>query len=186
MSTYRYSRNDLDQYTIHNSCLCSPWKKTCASGSSGELRDYTDAELAAEMNALTFEERQAMEADIHGVSDIIKETPEFLKEHISQMQEELSKLNPRRQAWDRAVFLRPSLAEDQRLYIMCLRARRFRPHDSALLLAAYFRAKLDLFGDELLIHRITWNDVSEDLHTFQYRSPTVAEHTVCILTADGA
>jgi len=128
---------------------------------SNSLRDYTDAELAADMNALSFDERQSLEADIHGVSDIIDETPTFVEENIALMKKALVELNCRqRQAWDRAVFLRPSLSEDQGLYLMCLRARRFRPSEAASLLAAYFRAKQDLFGDDLLIQRITWNDVS--------------------------
>jgi len=42
---------------------------------------------------------------------------------------------------------------------MFLRARRFEPDDAAILLAAYFQAKRDLFGDDVLIHRITWDDV---------------------------
>jgi hypothetical protein len=52
-----------------------------------------------------------------------------------------------------------------------LRARRFRPLEAAMLLTAYFREKRDLFGDELLIHRITWQDVSgrvQDVHTDVY------------------
>jgi len=143
---------------MHNSCFCHPWRKTVVSI---EARDHTDADLAADMNALSFEQRQAMEDDIHGVSDIIEETPEFVKEKIIEMREELNKLSSRkRHAWDRASFLRPSLSEDERLYLMCLRARRFRPDDAASLLAAYYGAKLDLFGENLLPHRITWNDVS--------------------------
>lgn len=137
------------------------------------MLDYTDADLAAEMNALSFEQRQAMEEDIHGVSSVIEETPDFLNEQITQMQKALLNMCPqRRHAWGRAMFLRPSLGEDQRLYVMCLRARRFRPEDAALLLAAYFRAKLDLFGDELLIHRITWNDVSRRPTIFFCRGAT--------------
>lgn len=149
--------DDFDKATTVAPCFCNPWKNKAVAI---DAHDHTDADLAADMNALSFLERQAMEADIHGVSDIIKETPEFVQDNIVQMQQALATLNGRqRQAWDRAVFLRPALANDQELHLMCLRARRFRPHDAAVLLAAYFRSKLDLFGDDLLIHRITWNDV---------------------------
>jgi len=152
------SRYSIDEGTFQKSCFCQPWKKPFVSS---EVPDHTDADLAADMNALTFEQRQAIEADIHGVSDVIEETPDFVKDNIIQVREAVMRLSPRqRQAWDRAVFLRPSLSEDERLYLMCLRARHFRPDDAASLLAAYFRSKLDLFGEELLIHRITWNDVS--------------------------
>jgi len=29
-------------------------------------------------------------------------------------------------------------------------------------MASYFQAKRDLWGDDLLIHRITWNDVRDE------------------------
>jgi len=80
------------------------------------------------MNALSFEERQAMEEDIHGVASVIEETPEFVAKKIEEMQLCLANLNSgQRQAWDRAVFLRPGLAEDERFHLMFLRARDFGP-----------------------------------------------------------
>jgi hypothetical protein len=140
------------------SCFCDPWRKKIVTT---DTRTYTDADLAADMNQLTFEERQAMEEDIHGVSDVVHETEELIASTMKGMIEALAKLSSReRQAWDRAVFLRPALAQDRKLHLMCLRARRFRTLEAAKLLAAYFRAKRDLFGDELLVHRITWQDVS--------------------------
>jgi len=129
---------------------------------SGDLLDtYTDTDLASEMNAMSFRERQAMEEDIHGVADIIEETPEFVASKIEEMQEALTKLSShQRLALDRAFFLRPALTDDQGLHLMCLRARRFRPDEAAALMAKYFRVQRDFFGDDLLIHRITWDDVS--------------------------
>ena len=140
------------------SCFCDPWRTQITPTN---LRDYGDAELASDMNMLTFDERKAIEEDIHGVSDVIEETEELVACSIAQMKVELGTLSHRdRQAWDRAVFLRPALSEDRKLYLMCLRARQFRPEEAAVLLIAHFRSKRDLFGDDLLIHRITWQDVS--------------------------
>jgi len=103
----------------------------------------------------------SMGTQVHGVSDVIEETSEFVAAKILQMRQVLDNMSVvRRQAWDRAVFLRPALSEDQQLYLMCLRARHFCDDDAASLLVAYFQAKLDLFGDDLSIHRITWDDVS--------------------------
>ena len=139
------------------SCFCDPWRTQITPTN---LRDYGDAELASDMNMLTFDERKAIEEDIHGVSNAVDETEELIIYSIAQMKEALGKLSPRdRQAWDRAVFLRPALSEDRKLYLMCLRARRFRPVEAAMFLIAHFRSKRDLFGDDLLIHRITWQDV---------------------------
>jgi len=138
-------------------------------GTNGILREhqqldttpaYTDEDLATDMNALTFAERQIVEEDIHGVADIIEETTEFVMEKIKEMQKAIGRLDGmKRQAWDRAVFLRPALSEDHNIHLMFLRARRFRTDDAAIALTAYFRSKRNLFGEDLFLHRITWDDV---------------------------
>jgi len=89
-------------------CLGDPcnrlYSETVMSTKSA-LHPYTDADLAADLNSLTFAEREAMEADIDGVNDAIKETPEFVSAKIVEMQGALGRLNPQqRQAWDRAIF----------------------------------------------------------------------------------
>jgi len=148
------------EVTLGNACFCNPWSKPVITSDSRIPVAYTDKDLAADMNALTFAERQAMEEDIHGVSDVIEETPDFVIEKIEAMKVALRGLNPQqRQAWDRAVFLRPPLAEDRRFHLIFLRARRFQAHDAAVLMATYMRVKRDLWGDDLLIHRITWDNI---------------------------
>jgi len=141
--------------------FCDPWNRNIeAASESISLDAYTDADLAKDLNAMTFAERQAMEEDIHGAGNVIEETPEFVTEKIEKMREALDHMNmKRRQAWERAVFLRPALNGDRNLHLTFLRARRYRPDDAATLMAAYYQTKRDLFGDDLLIHRITWNDV---------------------------
>jgi len=142
--------------------FCDPWSSDNTNSKIDRLGAYTDSDLAADLNAMSFAERQAMEADIHGVNDVIEETPEFMTDKIKKMRQALDFVNPRRrQAWDRAAFLRPGLAEDRSMHLMFLRARRFRPDDAAEMMVAYFQAKRDLFGDDLLIHRITWDDVGD-------------------------
>jgi len=150
-----------------------PSKSVFTSDSSGTqmgtstddfLGAYEIADLTADMNALTFAERQAIEEEIHGVADVIEETPEFVARKIEAMEYFLTKLdNTQRQAMDRAFFLRPALSEDRRYHLMCLRASQFRPDAAAVLMAKYFKAKRDFFGDDLLIHRITWKDVSNSV-----------------------
>jgi len=151
----------MDQQNASDlSCFCDPWRAKTVVARDGILGAYTDADLAKDMNTLSFAERQAMEEDIHGVADVIEETSEFVTKKIEEMRQALASLSSiQRQSWDRAVFLRPGLAKDRGLHLIFLRARQFRVKDAAQLMASYFRAKRDLFGDDLLIHRITWNDV---------------------------
>jgi len=113
------------------------------------------------MNVLSFAERQAMVEDIHGVLDVIEETTELVAQSIEEMKQVLGRMNSQqREAWDRAVFLRPALADDQRFHLIFLRARRFQAYEATVLMVSYMRVKRDLWGDDLLIHRITWDDVS--------------------------
>jgi len=151
----------------HDLCVQMPSLHNPRSQNAGVIRDpyipsdsYTDTDLAVEMNAMSFAERQAVEEDIHGVADAIEETPEFIAHSVEAMIQAFQRLNSQqRQALDRAFFLRPALSQDQSFHLMFLRARRFNAHKAALAMAAYFRAKRDLFGDDLLVQRITWNDV---------------------------
>jgi hypothetical protein len=127
---------------------------------------YTDADLAADMNALTVEERQMMEEDIHGVSNTIPETDEFVTAKFNEMKTALDIIpDNEKVAWERAVFLRPSLATDTPLYLVFLRAARFDAVRAAELLVFRYKTKLYLFGDELLIHRITWQDLTPEEHS---------------------
>jgi hypothetical protein len=45
---------------------------------------------------------------------------------------------------------------------MFLRAKRFDPEDAAYLMVVYFQSKLELFGDELLVQKITWTDLTHN------------------------
>lgn len=127
---------------------------------------YSDADLAAEMNALSFAERQALEEDLHGVrtSGYTQETDTLVDRKIAEMHKWLNDRPVResRQLWDKAAFLRPSLGEDRELFLTFLRARSFHSKQAAQLLLKYYQRKAELFGEELLIHRITLNDVSSD------------------------
>jgi len=147
---------------LHIPSFCSPWSRNAAVIGHQHIPgdSYTDSDLAPDMNAMSFAERQAVEEDIHGVAEAIEETPELITHKMEAMRQALARLNSQqRQALDRAFFFRPALSQDQGLHLMFLRARRFHADNAALSMAAYFQATRDLFGDDLLVQRITWNDV---------------------------
>jgi len=104
-----------------NGCFCDIWGNSGTAVPNGDFRGgaYTDQDLAVDMNAMSFAERAAMEEDIHGVADVIEEEPEFVMKKIQAMQEALGRLDSKRLlAWDRAVFLRPGLADDRRFHLI--------------------------------------------------------------------
>jgi len=101
-----------------------------------------------------------MEEDIHGVADIVEETEDFINQKINEMQKAMVYTHGNhKMAWDRAVFFRPFLAHDKPLHLMLLRATRFDAVRAAQSLVFRFEWKRRLFGDDLLIHRITWDDL---------------------------
>lgn len=139
----------------------APKTNTSRLASRGATGEYTDTDLARDLNALTMEERQAIEEDIHGVIGVIPETEEFVEEKIKDMNMHLENIHPReKQAWDRAVFLRPSLEHDKALRMMSLRARRFQPRQAARAMIQLFEERSKFCGEDLSYQRLTWNDVS--------------------------
>lgn len=152
---------DKCQIRPQNDCIYAlPWspqsthpqrKRQLAAGPTEES-PYSDADLAKDMNALTFEEREKISEDIHGVSGVIEEPEPFIRDKIKAFHEVIANLSAqvvKRAAWDRAVFLRPSLASDRDLALLFLRATRFEPTQY-------------LWSEDKLVRRyIGWNDLSE-------------------------
>jgi len=117
--------------------------------------------LVEELNALSVQERLQMYDEIHGVAEMPDETPEFVKQKIQEMKHHLSGIAPKsKKAWERAVYLRPSLVTDDPLHLMFLRAKRFDPMQAANLMCVHFENKLELFGEDLLWKRITLQDLT--------------------------
>lgn len=117
----------------------------------------------AELNGLSQEEREQVYEEVHGIADVVDETPELTSRSLHQMGEEIS-IIPKalKKAWERALFLRPSLATDEKLHLMFLRSERFDPKKAAAKLCRHFEHKMELFGDSKLVRRITLDDLDEN------------------------
>jgi len=99
-------------------------------------------------NSLTVREREMLYEEVHGMSNITEETPEFVQNSLENLRNKI-KLLPRRsrKALDRAIFLRPDIMTDDTLYLFFLRGARFDAATAASLMAQHFESKLVLFGD---------------------------------------
>ena len=119
--------------------------------------------LVSELNQLSVKEREHVYEEIHGVAEIPKETPEMRREALAQLRQKLTAL-PRRkkQAFSKALFLKPSLEQDENFLMMFLRADRFDAAKAADRLTTYFENKLSLFGEAKLVKKITQDDLSPD------------------------
>lgn len=115
---------------------------------------------------------------VHGVNSIVEETPEFVAERVAAMRSELAKFSvTKRRAFDRAIFLKPRLEKDTKLYLLFLRSERFDPISAAQKLCLHFDHKLELFGEVNLPKEITLDDLDEDdLEIFQTGCQLVLPH----------
>jgi hypothetical protein len=123
-----------------------------------------DVDLAREMNELSFEEREKVLEEVHGVDKTREETPEFVAASIEAFDQALSSRSrtKRSRAMERAFFLRPGLKTNNNTHfkLLFLRAEYFDAPKAADRMARYFESKLTLFGIEKLAKDITLEDLS--------------------------
>jgi hypothetical protein len=193
-----HDMNNVSSFCSLN-CFCDPGTTTTRSGSyphhqnEGPLPRVSDRSseedvFAAALRSLTFQEREAISDEIHGVGNsVVEETLDRVLEALKSLREnylsnrqqsvttdatttnnfpnasrqDQHTLSAKREAYDRAVFLRPMLEKDDKLHLMFLRAQRFNPRLAALNMFVYFEHKRALFGDELLTQKITLKDLTD-------------------------
>ena len=124
--------------------------------------DGVDPSLAQELNELSVQEREAVFDEVHGVAKPLEETLELIQESFLNLKRELARIPKKsRKAYDRAVFLKPSLECDDKFKLMFLRAERFDASAAAWRMVGYFNSKLELFGEEKLVKKLNMDDLSE-------------------------
>ena len=126
-----------------------------------------DVLLAKEMNQLSARERDQILDDVHGVTDVIEETPEFVEDCIAQLGVSLASI-PHKPEYDLAMCLDADYVMNRKFRIMFLRSERFDVSRAATRLVKHFREKQRLFGTEALCRDIEWKDLNqEDRETLQ-------------------
>ena len=119
-----------------------------------------DSLLVKDLNALTVREREDVYDEIHGVAKVAEETPEFRANVLQEFQVALAKVAKRkRKALDRALFLKPSIQSDEAFQLMFLRADRYDCAKAASRMAQFFDLKLHMFGEGLLVKKLTYQDL---------------------------
>jgi hypothetical protein len=120
----------------------------------------SDSVLAKELTQLSLSEREQALSDLHGVADVVDETPEMVEQAFLAMEVEISKIK-KRGAYDKACFLSPRYAQSRDFRIKFLRADRFDARMAAQRLVNNFELKLKLFGYDRLARDITFEDLSD-------------------------
>jgi len=120
-----------------------------------------DALCSGELLDLSFQEREDILYDIHGVGKVIEETPEFCQQQIQLLEQELKdRIEPRRHQLRGTVgaycmALQQNVAYVQSCQWMFLRASRWKPKEAADGMIGFFHRKWTLFGPHALTERIT-------------------------------
>jgi hypothetical protein len=74
----------------------------------------------------------------------------------------------KRKAYDRAIFLKPTIQKDAKFKLMFLRAEHYDAKKSAFIMTRYFDEKQELFGVYKVAKKITLGDFSEkDLEVYK-------------------
>lgn len=120
-----------------------------------------DALFAAELNKLSIIERENVLQDIHGVSDIVDEEPEFVARCLAELNTEVMIIK-NKPAYLQAEAQNSEYVSNLDFRLMFLRAECFIPKDAAIRLVAFCEAKLHLFGTEKLTKTILLSDMDKD------------------------
>jgi hypothetical protein len=158
------------EYQAEQASCFNPWaRKRLKTSDAAVVENSADADLAKDMNALSFQEREQVFDDIHGVAKLPEETPDFVKDRIRAFDESMDAIpEHKRKAFQRALFLWPNLRTDIKFKLMFLRADQFDAPKAAQRMVQYYGQKRMLFGEELLVKRITMDDLSEeDIEVFK-------------------
>jgi hypothetical protein len=149
-----------------------------------------DVLLAKEMNELSVTERAHVLEEVHGVADVIQETPVFVSQKLAELDQEISNIRStkRRTAYERALFLSPRHVRDPSFRLMFLRAEYFDARKAATRMVLYFDCKRVLWGDEKLVKTITLDDFDQEdmrsLRAGSIQNPVVkdqAGRTLCFI-----
>ena len=117
--------------------------------------------LAKELNAMSFNERERMYEEIHGIDQEFIETPQLIATCLAEFELELQNLK-QKPAYNLACDRSTNFVADPKLRLMFLRCERFNVKKAARRLAMFLEYKLDLFGPDKLVKKITLADLSLD------------------------
>ena len=123
----------------------------------------SDALFADELNKLSLKERDEVLYDVHGVADVVEETPDMIEDAVQQMAHELQQIPvEEKHAYDVAFSQDSNYVTDRKFWTMFLRADQFRPRQAAVRLVAFFQMKYELFPLEALARDVKLSDLDDD------------------------
>jgi hypothetical protein len=123
--------------------------------------DDVDALLAKELNQMSFQERELMYEEIHGVDKIHEETEDFLNARLAALEQEIRRL-PQRELYEQAKRISEAYVTDRQFRLMFLRAEYHDPGKAAVRLVRFLEEKVRFFGPETLARNLYLSDLDDD------------------------
>jgi hypothetical protein len=120
--------------------------------------------LAIDLNKMSLNEREKVFEDLHGVSDLVDESPELVAACLDELELGIAKIR-RRDAYVAAASKDSSYTSSRTLRLKFLRAEHFDSNRAAARLVGFFEAKLEAFGPDPLARDLLLSDLDKDDRT---------------------
>jgi hypothetical protein len=117
--------------------------------------------LVQELNEMSLQERTLVYEEIHGVDDIVDETPEIVAECLQAFNEELRNIQ-HKPAYDLAERMNVAYVSDCTLRLSFLRADYFNAKKAARPFVRFMFGKLEFFGPSVLARPIFVSHLDDD------------------------
>jgi hypothetical protein len=127
--------------------------------------DSIDTVLAHELNRMSFQEREGISEEIHGVHSMaVKETPDFVHEKLMALEQALQKIPDQdKGAYSKAMQLQsPYVINVVQLRLPILRAEVFDVKKAALRMVKFLDLAYDLCGEDGLMRPMNLSDFSTE------------------------
>jgi hypothetical protein len=132
-----------------------------ASTESEDILSAVQSLLALDLNKIPLNEREQVYEDLHGVSDLVDESPELVASCLAELEPEIATIR-RRDAYIAAASKDSSYTSSRSLRLQFLRAEHFDSKKAATRLVGFFERKLELFGPDPLARDILISDLNEE------------------------
>eukprot|EP00526_Cylindrotheca_closterium_P009653 CAMPEP_0113635670 /NCGR_PEP_ID=MMETSP0017_2-20120614/18596_1 /TAXON_ID=2856 /ORGANISM="Cylindrotheca closterium" /LENGTH=424 /DNA_ID=CAMNT_0000546465 /DNA_START=68 /DNA_END=1339 /DNA_ORIENTATION=- /assembly_acc=CAM_ASM_000147 len=127
--------------------------------------DKIDSLIANALNQLSLDERETVYYEMHGVDEIVQETPDLVETSLNRLEFELERIKHTHRkaiAYRMAEEMSPDYVHDQTLRMKFLRSEKFDIQKTSERFIRYFDCKLLFFGKEKLCKDITLQDLDKD------------------------
>ncbi|CAJ1937025.1 unnamed protein product [Cylindrotheca closterium] len=140
-------------------------KRPRASNNEICSEDEMASLVAAELNKLTFQERETVYEEVHaiGATDHQNQiSDEEMQRLINQTREHIATTRRNKQAYNRAVFLNPEYVDSDHFLSLFVIGEKLVPLNAAKKVIDHFAIKAELFAPHLLAKKITFQDLDEE------------------------